>query len=322
MQGNDLKQGIAILYDMEKNNYFMTRTITLLDVEISKLGHKANILSPKKKIARGGGFDLGFGIGGIGAIIGAIIGIIYTIVYVFTSSWNIILKFFALIWCGLCMVVIGGIVGFIIGLILGAFIGAMSDVKRNEKLEQQYSNDISNYKKRLKNDENRVNKELKKKQALIRQRNDMVQRLSASEKKLNEFYDIVNIDYRFRNLIPIGYMNELISLNISDNLYGVNGLYALVRKDLKDYQISCSLKNISEKLDLIIENQQEIKSELKQMNNTCDNILAQSLKSTDIMLKNNTLIDRIARNTELAAYNTERIACEESYQSFLLTFKQ
>lgn len=40
MAENSLQEGISILYDMEINNYLMTRSIKQLNYRIDQLGHK------------------------------------------------------------------------------------------------------------------------------------------------------------------------------------------------------------------------------------------------------------------------------------------
>jgi hypothetical protein len=46
MNKEQLRKGISILYDMELNNYLMTRTISQLYYEIEDLGIKQNFEEP------------------------------------------------------------------------------------------------------------------------------------------------------------------------------------------------------------------------------------------------------------------------------------
>ena len=74
MNKEQLKKGISILYDMELNNYLMTRTISQLYYEIEDLGIKQNFEEPTPNNRSYSGSDELSGGAGIGWLLGAILG--------------------------------------------------------------------------------------------------------------------------------------------------------------------------------------------------------------------------------------------------------
>ncbi|MBQ7574619.1 MAG: hypothetical protein IJT23_10220 [Clostridia bacterium] len=109
------------------------------------------------------------------------------------------------------------------------------------------------------------------------------------------------------------FAHEFIRLGISRQLEGAQGLYYLIRKELRMDQMQRSLDDISRKLDEIIDNQREIYGEIVKMNNKCENMIQATLK----MSKN---LNNIEQNTAISAYNSERILKEEEYQTFFQTY--
>lgn len=112
-------------------------------------------------------------------------------------------------------------------------------------------------------------------------------------------------------------MNEFLSLHITDKLEGSDGLYYLIRKELKFEVLNVTLKEISNKLDSIIDQESQLYSVLTGINNKCDRLVTNTQNSIALSIRNNELSEQTARNTEIAAYNTERSAKELEYQSML-----
>ena len=320
--GNKLGEGISILYDMEKNNYMMTRAIASLDERIHSLGYKRKIYAPTKKKTEGffGILETVWSSGGVGILVGSIIGFIVGVITLFGEDTDI----FGKIIFGPFIVGIFGVVGAVIGGVVvgigGLIFSVQKEVKDKQNSEAQYSRNYEDYQRKLRIDKARVEAELREKKILINERDSLILRLQEAKCNLVKFYNIVGIDEKFRNLLPMAYMNELVRLGISNKLDGVDGLYYLTRQELKDYQMMCTLENISEKLDTIIENQRDIKNELRQVNITCDNMLSQAVRNAEELARGNAIREQIANNTAITAYNSQRILQEERYQSFLLTF--
>ena len=307
-----LKKAISILYDMELNNYKMTRTIQRLNYEISCLGHPQEFYTPERKYAALNN-DWTTSIGCLGVILGAILG--------GASGCSSTTSFFGSIESGIGGLIGGGIGGFLIGALIGLMFEAIGKANRDSEYEQTYEKEMEVYNTQVERDNKRVEKELKKQKILIAERDALIKRRNKSQEILNGFYMRVGIDKMFRSLIPIGKMNEIIGLNITSSLEGQNGLNDRVRKELREDAFYIKLDEISQKLDVVISKQDRIYNELMSIHSQCENLIDATIQSAQIAANNNKLLSEAVENTRIAAYNSERIAIEENYQSFLMTYK-
>lgn len=304
---NNLYEAISGLYDMELNNYLMTRSISELDDEINSLGKKKHFKEPIRFKAEGDDESVvnatwysAFGVGMVGCIIAAVIGMS-------TSGFFV----------GLIFTFVGLIVGGIIGAIAGNLISKSRD---NKIYKESYVEDCEKYNRNIENDRLRVEEENRKRAFLIKQRDSLIERKNEASRKLNSFYMAVGIDKNYRNLIPIGYMYEFMSLGISTKLEGADGLYYLVRRELRADQMQYTLDEISFKLDTIIDNQHRIYGELTDINNKCDRIISETVKSAELAARNNEMLNVAVANTAITAYNSERIASEAKFQSYMTMY--
>lgn len=314
MNNAELKKKISVLYDMELNNYLMNEMISRLEDRIDSLGKKRNIAAPQKA---GKDSDLLIGSMGTGALIFAIIGAVWGLIYNFVFEEGFFSKvlgfFFYPFTCGAAGVFIGGVLGLIVGLILLHF--------DKKEIEKAYKKECFEHSEALKKDSLRVEHEKREKEILIQQRDLLIKRKSEATIKLKSFYSLSGIDSHYRNLVPIGYMNEFIRLGISNHLEGADGLYYLVRKELRADRFQCSLDEISYKLDDIIDRQREIYGELRNINQRCDYLIDQTNKSARLAAQNNSLLNDAVAQTRITAYNTERIAKETEFQNYMLICK-
>lgn len=318
MEEKDFKKGISILYDMELNNYLMTRSIQRLDYQIAKLGKKRTIEKPEQK------YDNRLAIETVdpsvkrGFFIGGIIGVISG--FIWGMSWtNSPLAFF----CGCIGAAILGIVfcmiGAVIGLIIGWIKGNIEIADNNIELEEEYNLVNGIYEVRVQLDNERVERELDEKSVLLAQKEALLLRRKESRTKLEIFYEKMGIDTNYRGLMPIAYMYEFIRLNISKKLEGADGLYYLVSRELKADKMYLKLEEISIKLDTVVDNQHKLYSKLTELNERCEELIENTCIAAQIAAENNSLLQEAVENTSIAAYNSERIAIENEYQSFLLT---
>ena len=304
-----LNQGISILYDMEVNNYMMTRSIEKLNGEIARLGKKRGFRLPYKKDP-----DISvFAILGIVVIISAIVGAIAGIIHGFVVGDG----FFEKIGQALVSLIFMALYFAVGGVVLGLIIGILAKVIGNNKAKKEYESDCEEYNSKLKNDEIRVKRELKQREYLLRQRDSLYFKLQESQRLLNQFYIKMNIDKNYRNLVPVGYMNEFLRLGIATKLGGNDGLYYLVLREIKFDKMQCTLEEISDKLDVIIDKQRDIYKELVKTNQRCDELVRIAVESSERSART---LSNIENNTRIAAYNSERAAKELSYQNFMLTY--
>lgn len=308
----ELAKAIRILYDMEMNNYLMTRGIDKLDQKIYALGHKRNFEKPTLKTQSMSGEGV-MGFAGLGLFLGALI---FGLVGCATGGG---------LFVGLGELISGAFVGGIGGAIVGGIIGYLMDIgevsKQNKAYEEEYHRQMTTYNSQMALDNARVEKEMRIRDVLIDEKNSLIRRKKEAELKMNLFYNQVGINERYRFLIPIGYMNELLELSIADKLDGAFGLYDRVRTDLRMDFACQKLDAIYNKLDEILESQNQIRLELQAQNSKCDRLIALSEKNAKLLAENNGNLEQIKSNSEIAVYNSQRIAAEEDYQSFIMTWK-
>ncbi len=306
---NKLQQGLSILYDLELNDYLMARAITKLDSEINSLGNAKKISKPIKGSTESGAF---FWIGSIATIV-AIIGGIIDAIRSFIEAEGFFFKFIV----GFAGAIEGAIIGAIIGLVIGIIVSLIFKAVSISDAERKFKDDCERYEKDIEVDRYRVKNELTRKEFLIKQRNSLVKRRKEATDKLIRYYDTMGIDPKFRNIVPIGYMSEFARLGISRKLEGADGLYYLVSKELRYDQFQCSLNDIAYKLDTIIDRQSELYSAVRQIDRQCDRMVSLTVQSAK---KNEKLLKQAVNNTSIAAYNSERIAQELTFQNFMLYY--
>lgn len=304
-----LQKGISILYDLELNDYLMAKAIAKLDDEINYLGRPKKISKPVKGSTESGAL---YWIGTI-TVIAAIIGGIIEAIISFIEAEGFFFKFIVAFGGAIEGAIIGAIIGLIIGLIVSIFLKSSSI----SAAERKFKNACDQYEKDVSADNIRVQNELRRKDFLIKERNSLVNRRNEASRKLRKYYDVMGIDNKYRNLVPIGYMNEFARLGISRHLEGADGLYYLVRNELRFDQMNATLNDIAYSLDSIVDRQRELYAEVTSMNRRCDKMISltlQNAKNTERSL------NRISENTSIAAYNSERISQELAFQNFMLYY--
>ena len=311
----DLKQGVAILYDLELNNYLMTNVIhkikqidsTLCKPKtITKQTEAKNQFSIMQTIINA-------------ALICGILGILVSFYFTYNeivsvgalepqnlSLTSIFLSIITGIVFAIQFIILGVGVGIAGGLVIGIIgkIVAQSKINElNEDREYEYSVKVSAEKKRMDAETNK-RKFLRSQLAIVENK------LAESKKTLEQAYNIVGIDKTFRNLICMGYMDEYLRLGIATKLTGVDGLYFVIKQQLNFDQINASLNVIIEKLDVIIDQQSQIYRSLQSLNAKCNSMVSE--------------LEKISYNTYSTAYDSaintytdERLTQEISYLNYI-----
>lgn len=314
MNNSELKKKISVLYDMELNNYLMNEMISRLDEKIDSLGRKKNFSAPSKG---SGDKDVIGGCVGIAGIICGVIGAVLGEIHNFKVDENLLDLIFGFV----LYPIFWGTAGVGIGIILGLIVGLIFYSKEKKKIEKTYKEDCNKLDRAKEKDAVRVKNEKKEREILIKQRDILIKRKNEATIKLKSFYSLSGIDTHYHNLVPIGYMNEFIRLGISNHLEGADGLYYLVRQELRADHFQHTLDEISYKLDDIIDRQREIYGELRNINHRCDYLIEQTNKSVHLAAQNNSLLNDAVVQTKITAYNTERIAKETEFQNYMLICK-
>lgn len=297
-----LKEGIGALYDMELNNYMMDRAISLLNYRINSLGRKGNIAIPKKESVSFFRTDFGFGDISLlkfistGAWSGVIIG---ALIAVFQNRPS---RFWGNIG-------IGFLLGPIVALLLFLAIKIVQVAVNNKK----HNGEMVDFMAKTQLDAQRIERENREKNILMNKKAELEKRRNEAIEKIASFYNAVGIDNSYRNIVPIGYMNEFVRLGIATKLEGADGLYYLIRKELRMDQMQYTMNEISSKLDTLIDKTHELHSDLLNINSKCDRLVNATIRAASYA-------ESAATNSAITAYNSGRIAKEQEYQNMLITY--
>ncbi len=316
MSGNELElqknlpRCISMLYDMELNQYLMTREIAQLNEKISSLGRERRISDAVRGKNQKSVIEYVLKVGSLCAFAAMPIGAIYY----FTTNHGFFDKLFSIIEGP----IVFGFFGAIIGAVAGLIIGIIKKGNEDKALNARFESDKSKHEKAVALDSARLKREKMQKALLTAQRDKLMRRRSEAQNKLAGFYNSCGIDSNYRNLVPIGYMNDFIRLGISKRLEGSDGLYYLIRHELRMDQLQYTLEEISYKLDTIIDRQSRIYSDLSEMNQKCSDLFSRTVKMAEDVASSRRALSSIEESSALAAYNTSRIEAENRYQTFML----
>ena len=238
---------------------------------------------------------------------------------------------FAIIYYG----AIVGVIGTFIGIIIGCVQTKNTEKENNENCKLLELQDKENYKRAIEkyNYDCRKEKERLEEEGilyaqLLSEKNTLEKQLTESKNTLKQLYDDADIEPAYRNLVAIGYMYELISIEAATQLKGSNGLYYLVRKELRQDNLEGILNGISDQLNTIISQNNRLHNELMLMNQESvrlsGKILSELKETSKAQMEMNNSMRSIERNTRyscysnaLTSYNTTRMRKELEYQAFL-----
>lgn len=274
MTTQDLKQAVSMLYDMELDICFLEHSIDEIEKRINA------VVFPVKPIKRESKYEMKKMLifMAVGGALGAFIGMVGSDALGF-------------IVCGL-------------GVIFSYFIYEWIRCTDTKECDNEYQNALNEYGK-----ENSKQKGIRC--ALMQQKDDLVTRRNEAKNKLEQFYDLAGIDEKYRNLIAIGYMKDFLSLSICTKLEGTDGLYYMIRKELRWDTLETSLSRISSQLDRSIATERAI----------LDNLHEYQRRSEEMISR---VLDDIQRgihsSTAIATYNAERVRKEIEYQNHFLRY--
>lgn len=310
----DLQNGIQSLYDMEANIYLMKNTLIDLDKKISMLAIEKRYNKPEKGTTW---VDFGGYIAKSASVcflIAFIVSIINMFIQFEKNGGGILSGISSLgsslvfaFWCSLILL--------IIGLVIGCIIGICKKIEENDNENKKYKSEYNKYIENLNNDFERVTLEKSEKRILIFKRKMLYDKIKESEVLLNDMYLKSGIDKNYWGLIPIGYMNEFIRLGISNHFDGTDGLYYLVRQEIRSDRLQFTVDEINDKLDTIIDNQNRLFDELREIRNQGNRIIKETIRSAEIASKNNVALKNIECNTALDAYYTQQLNSELRYRN-------
>lgn len=335
MRIDEIKNLVSMLYDMELNNYMMSCCIQNIAQTMSGLKKRRIISKPiytvtsfQKKKNKFNNCVI------IGALIGFILGGIIALIIGCNAGGGVDVALtapFAIIYYG----AIVGVIGTFIGIIIGCVQTKKTEKENNENCKLLELQDKENYKRAIEKYNYDCRKERERLEEegilyaqLLLEKNTLEKQLTESKNTLKQLYDDADIEPAYRNLVAIGYMNELISIEAATQLKGSNGLYYLVRKELRQDNLEGILNGISDQLNTIISQNNRLHNELMLMNQESvrlsGKILSELKETSKAQMEMNNSMRSIERNTRyssysnaLTSYNTTRMRKELEYQAFL-----
>lgn len=312
---SELQRGIQTIYNMEQNIYLMQNVLNDLDGQISRLGKQEHFSEPEKRTVYAD-FDNYIGkSAGASVLIAFIISIINIFIKLEKGGGALSGAKFSALGSGLVFGFWCFVIAIAIGLIIGSIITFAKKSEQQDRAKRKYERAYKNYLEKIDNDTARVNAELAEKRILIAKRNMLKQKMSESGRLLYDMYLKSGIDKNYWGIIPIGYMNEFLRLKITDHLGGTDGLYYLVKREIKTDRLQYTVDEINSKLDTIIDNQSRIYSDLLDMKNKGDRLIRETVRKAEIESKNNRTLKKIECNTALDAYYSQQAQAELKYMN-------
>ena len=178
--------------------------------------------------------------------------------------------------------------------ILIIFLKYRKNIKYNQQIEVKYKNEMETF--------------YEEKEAVGYLIDDLQNFLQVAKEKYKETLNILDKIYSFdiihpkyRSLIPICSFYEYFDTGICNSLKGHAGAYRQYEKDIQTNRIITSLDSINDKLDIIIENQNQLYNELKRI----ERYQKDMCNKIDYLCQTSS---EIAQDTAIIKYQNEIIA--------------
>ena len=272
LNGVELGKALSALYDVECQNYQTTRLIEGIDEEISRLAIPKKLVNEAKPEYCGPKEPE--------------LSDFFNKKMQGDAAGVSVLTFFGIVLFGdverrfLCAFLVAPLFGVLFSFLLAAlkyFFAYRGYEKNNareyEKWVARNNAATERYQAALDKESQRMTAEISVREALMGQRNELSSHLRDSKERLNVMYGSVGIGGDYRRLIPMRYMANFYELGISRKLEGTDGLYYLVRQELRADQFTANLAEISNHLQKLISSQTEIYHEICDMNRNVQSLL-------------------------------------------------
>ena len=259
MNEKELGEAINAIYELEKERYQTMRLDRELLAESGKYAIPRSISKPAfrpKHIGRSSCMVLFCVVGVLTGILVLVLG--WKLLGVELGLGSGLIG--AVAFLGLAY--LGGELGSTFGMWLDS--RAYKNAVAEEKVlwERESSPQMEAYQRALDAEERRMSHERGIVAMISSEREELQNLLREESSALTELYEKAGIGADYRKLIPMRYMANFFNLGISRKLEGTDGLYYLVRQELRADQFNASLQDISAKMDTIISKQSEIYREL------------------------------------------------------------
>lgn len=310
MTADKITQYLEILLDMHKTLYIQETTLTKLKQEYSSLGRKKRFSLPERTISKG---NYGEAILSVGFISGIIVGLIFVIFY-FKDTFNTG-GIATIIFSPIVFAFAGLVGGGILGIIIGPIYERINNSKWQSKYDEQYRQEMQEYNKLVEDDKMRLRYEEVQRNFLYEQIASLQAQIKKSRDNLSYFYSKNVIDKIYYNdMVAIASFYQYFKTKQTyslgfDRSTGDTGAYRIYEYEKRMNIIITKLDTVIEKLDEIKINQAVLYSTIIDANNKIDRM------NKNVLLASQNMHDDIRNQTELMAYNNERVRKELEYRN-------
>lgn len=275
---------LTSIRQLEEAKYNADRLRLRLVNKSANLGHRRNIELPEKASVDKNKRK--------GMIVGATFGGIVFAVY-FISELSAASGLFDILWAMIKGTFLGCLI-VLLSLIIGILIGQIGDKKEEKRINVERKTDA--LAKIIKDDE-RVNAELKIREQLVAQANQISQLIRKIDDTLTKLYSLGIVHQKYHGLIPISMFCEYLETGMCTQLEGHEGAYLIYEQQSRLDKIIVKLDEINKNLKAIKETQYLLYQSVTQGNSLISRVLNQN----DQMIQR---LGRIEQNTELTEFNT------------------
>ena len=324
---NRLKRAVAAMFDLELNNYLMEQTINNLSVEANSLCVRTHITKPEYKEPvkvknSSSNSEASIIVCMLLGLLGDYVFSSYKTSMTDTSLPGIETIFRMIIWA--IPFELGGMLLCFVWEIISSLVTSISDSKAHkqsiERAKENYLKSIDDYNQSLKNEDQRMAQEKIQRDSL----NADIKRLNVDLEKsrniLNRLYDYYKILPQYRNIIAVGYMNDLLMIGAATQLEGDRQLYEKVRSDLRDDRLLEAINGVSYKLDTLIDSTNRLYGILSRITQVQRSLCGDIVEEAKVGRRQ--YIDGFTEkdiSNSLRSYEDKRIRREEEYRRLLVT---
>lgn len=328
METDDLKEYLGIIVDLEKNVYLQNQLIEGMQNRISKLGIPKTFDFPVPPKPKGSAFVLGSIVKGLlfplvpFAVLAGILFVVFGFIGSFlqmvgelNSTFGIIIDKIA--WIAFILVALAFVL-----TVIGFTLSDISDRSNYETERENYSQACLDYQNKLDQDKVRIKSEERQQAALRKAINQVEEVQKATKKTLTDTYALNIIYEKYRTLPHICSIYEYIYSGRCTSLHGSGGAYDVLENEILQKTVILQLDTIIRQLNSIQQNQYMLYNAIQEGNKKLDTILSSIDKVSEQIsglipqqMETERYMNELEKNSEIMAYNTERIEKELTYMN-------
>lgn len=292
--------------ELESTLYTQKRLIVHLQAQASKLGNQRRIEKPSM-VSSNSYYDAA-DLDNLSShfISGCLIAVLYVLLWLFIPPLRGIVNYFKEegSYMGAALVFIPAVLLIPIHMVFASKRCAKKAKKQATARNQQELKEYSDAKIA---DQSRVQRELRVKEQLNREIQQVEQQMQKTERVLNQYYSLNIIHPKYRSLVPVSSFCEYFETGRCSQLTGHEGAYNIYEQEIRMNLIATKLDVVISKLDEIRENQYTLYQAIRQCNHTLSRIDSennQMIRSLNTIQENSALTEYNTRSGAIAAQAT------------------